>query len=324
MNLNSSNNITENERYKIGNRITWITIIINIILSIAKILVGLLANSTAMLADGIHTISDTASSIGIIISFFIAKKPEDMEHHYGHEKAESIAGFVLSLLLISVGMNIGYSAIKILIAGKNIVPGVTAVWAASISIVAKEVQYRIAMYGGRKINSSALIADAWHHRSDALSSIGALIGIIGARMGYYFLDPLAGLVVSVIVVKVGIEIFINGYNELMDSSIEKEKLYKVAEEILENTEVNNINELRSRKHGSKVFIDIKVCVDPNITVAKGHSIGEDVEKIIHKNIDHVKEVLVHTNPCIRPEVGKCSDCEARTSIFVRNGKKKHV
>lgn len=318
--MDNSKKLSSAERYRIGNRITWITIIMNTVLAVGKIIVGFLANSTAMLADGIHTVSDTASSIGIIISFIIAKKPEDLEHQYGHEKAESIAGFVLSLLLIGVGIRIGYSAVDILLSGTSVIPGVLAAWAAAISIVAKEVQYRIAIYGGKKINSSALIADAWHHRSDALSSIGALIGILGARLGYPLLDPLAGLVVSIIVIKVGIEIFIKGYNELMDTSIEKEKLYRLADEILNKTRVNNINEIKSRQHGSRVFIDIKVCVNPNITVAEGHDIAESVEDVVHDTIGNVKEVLVHVNPCNNNEIGKCSDCDTKTSKFIRNDK----
>lgn len=308
--------INDNERYRIGNRIAWITVLMNILLAIGKIAVGLISNSTAILADGVHTVSDIISSIGIIISFLIAKKPEDIDHHYGHEKAESIAGFVLSLLLISVGIKIGYSAVLIIFSGTIKTPGVLAIWAALISVFAKELQFRIAFYGGKKINSSALIADAWHHRSDALSSIAALIGIVGARMGYKVLDPIAGLIVSIIVVKVGIQLFLQGYRELMDTSIEEGKLYKLAHKLLENSQINNINEIRTRRHGTKVFVDIKICVDPHLTVSEGHDVAEEVENIIYNSIDNVKDVLVHVNPCKSDET-KCSDCDRKTSRFIR-------
>ncbi|RKD30909.1 cation diffusion facilitator family transporter [Thermohalobacter berrensis] len=293
--------MSDKERYRIGNRIIIITIVLNVILAIGKIIIGFTSKSTAILADGIHTVSDVASSIGIIVGFFIAKKPEDKEHQYGHEKAESIAGFLLSLLLIGVGLNIGYSALKLIITGNIKIPGVSAIWAAVISILIKEIQFRITLQGGKRINSTALIADAWHHRSDSLSSIAALIGIIGARFGYKILDPLAGLIVSIIVIKVGLELFLHGYNELMDVSIEQEKIDEISNKLLHETDITRLDELRARKHGSKVYVDIRVSVDPNITVHKGHDIAEDVEKVVYQNIANVKDVLVHVNPCFEEE-----------------------
>ncbi|WP_243414617.1 cation diffusion facilitator family transporter [Sporosalibacterium faouarense] len=301
--------LTEKERYRIGNKITWITIIINVILAIVKVGVGIIANSTAILADGMHTISDVGSSIGIIIGLFISQKPEDEEHQYGHEKAESIAGFILAILLVAVGLKIGYSTIEMMVSGDMKVPGLIAAWVATGSIIVKEFQYRVAMYGGKKINSSALIADAWHHRSDALSSIAALIGIIGSRLGYTFLDPVAGFVVSIIVLKVGVELFIKGYNELMDSSIEKTKLQQIILEIKSHEGIINIGQIKTRKHGSKVFFDIKICVKSNITVVEGHEIAEEVEDIVYKNIGGVKDVLVHVNPCEDKKRYSCEICK---------------
>jgi len=312
--------MTENERYRIGQRVTWITIVINIILAIGKVGTGIIANSTAMLADGIHTISDVGSSIGIVVGFFISKKPEDSKHQYGHEKAESIAGFILSLLLISVGIKIGYSAIEIMFSKSTYTtPGALAVWAAGISIIVKEIQYRISINAGRKINSSAIMADAWHHRSDAFSSIAALIGIIGSRLGYRILDPLAGLIVSIIIVKVGTELFLQGYNELMDSSIEEEELNKLVNKIVADTGIKDINQIRARRHGSKVFVDIEICVEPDITVAKGHSLAEEVEDVVYDNIQNAKSVLVHVNPCDNKEIHDCENCKNR---FISNLKEK--
>lgn len=301
--------IDENERYRIANRITWVTIIINVALAIAKIGIGIIASSTAMMADGIHTVSDVGGSIGIIAGFFISKKPEDSKHQYGHEKAESIAGFVLSLLLISVGFKIGFSAIQMMISGNTKVPGSLAAWAALISILVKELQFRLALNAGKKINSSALLADAWHHRSDALSSIAALIGILGARMGYSILDPLAGLAVSIIVIKVGIELFLQGYNELMDSSLDEDVLIFLADKISNDTGIKNINDLKARKHGSKVFVDIEICVEPDISVYEGHEFAEEVEKIVYSNLDNVKNVLVHVNPCENIDHIECKECK---------------
>ncbi|WP_352420318.1 cation diffusion facilitator family transporter [Proteiniborus sp.] len=294
--MNNVKVVDDNERFRIASRLTWFTIILNGILAILKIGIGIISSSTAMIADGVHTVSDVGSSLGIIVGFIISKKPEDSKHQYGHEKAESIAGFVLSLMLIAVGVKIGYSSIEIMISGNTKVPGVLALWAAIVSIVVKEFQYRITMSQGKRINSSALMADAWHHRSDALSSIGTLVGIAGARLGYEIFDPLAGLIVSVIVVKVGVELFLKGYNELMDSSIEEDKLIQISNLILGETKIESICDIKARKHGSKIFVDVEVCVNPNISVLEGHDLAEDVEKVVYDNLDNVKKVLVHVNP----------------------------
>lgn len=296
--MSSTKVMDDNERFKIASRITWLTIIINVILSVAKIGIGMLSSSTAMIADGLHTVSDVGSSLGIIVGFFISNKPEDSKHQYGHEKAESIAGFVLSLMLIAVGIKIGYSSAQLMISGNTQVPGILALWAALASIIVKEFQYRVTMREGKRINSSALMADAWHHRSDALSSIAALVGIAGARLGYKILDPLAGFIVSVIVVKVGVELFLKGYNELMDSSIEEDELTQISNLIMAETKIKSINDLKARKHGSKIFVDVEVCVDPRISVLEGHNIAEDVERVVYDNLDSVKKVLVHVNPCV--------------------------
>ncbi len=290
--------IDDNERFRIASRITWFTIVLNVVLAIGKIGIGIISSSTAMIADGVHTVSDVGSSLGIIVGFFISNKPEDSKHQYGHEKAESIAGFVLSLMLIAVGIKIGYSSIELMISGNTKIPGILALWAALISIFVKEFQYRITIREGKKINSSALMADAWHHRSDALSSIGTLIGIAGARLGYKILDPLAGFIVSVIVIKVGIDLFLKGYNELMDSSIEENELTQISSLIMKETKIESISDLKARKHGSKIFVDVEVCVDPDISVLEGHDIAEDVENVIYGNLDNVKKVLVHVNPCV--------------------------
>ncbi|MTI65678.1 MAG: cation transporter [Firmicutes bacterium] len=291
------NIIDDNDRYKTATNITLITIIINIFLSIIKIFFGISQNSTALLADGIHTISDVGSSIGIILSFMISKKPEDDKHQYGHEKAESIATLILAIFLTAVGIKIGFGALKIIITNQTVVPKALTIWITLISIIVKEVQFRLCMYGGKKINSKALIADAWHHRSDVFSSIAALIGIIGSRLGFSFLDPLAGLIVSIIVIKVGIRLFIEGCNDLMDCSLEKEKINKLINNIKSSKKIIHVKQLRTRKHGSKVFVDIKVCVDPNMTVSDSQYIVKEVETIVINNIGNVKEVLVYVNPC---------------------------
>lgn len=303
-------------RYKKSQKIIWITIALNVILAVGKIIIGITSNSSAILADGIHTVSDIGSSLGIIVGLFIASKPKDLEHHYGHEKAESVATFLLSLLLLTVGINIGISSFKLIMSGDIATPGVSAIYAAVISILIKEVQFRMSLRAGKKYNNKVLIADAWHHRSDSLSSLAALFGIVGARMGYKILDPLAGIIVSIIVIKAGFEIFLDALNELMDVSIEKEKIINLTEKIMAHKQVKTINDIKARKHGSKVFVDIQIAVDPDITVLEGHRIAEDVEKIIFETIENVKDVLVHVNPCSSKHNSTCDYCDAKTSEFI--------
>lgn len=317
--MSRDNEIPDNIRYKMGEQITWVVIIINIALAIIKIFIGVIGKSKGMIADGIHTISDVGSSLGIIIGFFISKKPEDSKHQYGHEKAESISEFMLSLFLIATGVKIGYSAIQSIFLKGIETPSIITLWVALVSIVIKEIQFRMTINVGKKINSSALIADAWHHRSDALSSIAVLLGILGARAGYPIFDALAGIAVSLIVIKVGIELFITGYNELMDSSIAEEKLFDLADKIMDNTKVTNINEIRTRVHGSKAFIDMKICVPNNISVEEGHEISEEVERIAYEEIDNLKDIIVHVNPCDKGNK-ECVNCKSKTSRFLKERK----
>lgn len=295
------------KRYEEANKITNIGIIINIILSIAKILAGVIGKSSAIIADGIHSISDVFSSIGVLIGIVISKKPNDDGHNYGHEKAETLAGFCLAITLIVIAFKIGYEGILSLINLNEIqTPSILPLIVAFLSILVKEYQYRITIKVGKSINSKALIADAWHHRSDALSSIAAFLGILGARFGYKILDPVASLIVCICVFKVGIDVLKDTSNELLDASIEKEK-ESVLIDIVKNTDgVDYISSLKTRKHGPTIYVDIAVAVDPELTVEKGHDIATFVENNIKSNIEHVKKVYVHIDPSIKihPEDNK--------------------
>lgn len=293
--------LKDQERLELGNKIMRITIILNVLLTIAKVGIGHIGGSTAIIADGLHSASDIVTSIGVIFGMFIAAKPRDEKHQYGHEKAESIAGFVLAVILILTGANIGYESSKMIYMKRYTEPHIYTAVVAFVSILVKEYQYRITMSAAKKINSNAMMSDAWHHRSDAFSSIAALIGIMGARMGYGFLDPLAGIIVSIIVIKVGIQLLILAMDELMDGAIDKEKMNNIREELKMIEGVRAITELRGRKHGSKAYVDIKICVDPHISVHKGHDIGENAENLVLSRMKNVKEVIVHIDPCERDE-----------------------
>lgn len=279
-----------------GNRILIITILMNLILVIGKILGGYFANSKALLADGLHSASDVITSLGVITGLAMAKKPRDAEHQYGHEKIETIITFLLAIVLLYIGAKIGIESIFSLINGELVVPGKSALYIALVSIGIKEFQYQITYRIGKKNNSNALIADAWHHRSDALSSIAVFIGVAGARIGFSILDIIAGIIVSFIVIKVGFDIFKECFQELMDVSIHLEELERLRELILQHKGVFHISDIRTRKHGSKVFVDIRISVDSSIDIYDGHLIAEEVEKLIKTQVKNVKDVVVHLDP----------------------------
>ena len=208
-------------RYEESNKVTKQSIAWNILLTIIKIAAGVFGKSSAMIADGLHSASDIISSVGVLLGNYISATPVDKEHNYGHEKAETLVSFLLSILLIVVSGSIGIKAVKSLgnideIAIPTALPLVVAI----ISILIKEYQYRITIKIAKKINSPALKADAWHHRSDALSSVAAFVGIGGAMLGFKVFDPIASIVVAIFVAKVGIEILVGSTNELMDVSID--------------------------------------------------------------------------------------------------------
>lgn len=278
------------------NKTLIITIILNIFLLIIKIIAGLMIGSTALIADGIHSGSDVITSVGVIIGVKMSQKPRDEEHHYGHGKIETITTFLLSIVLIYVGMKIGYSAFIATIQKKQVHFTYFALFTAFISIIIKEAQYQIAFRVGTREQSPALIADSWHHRSDAFSSIASFIGILGAKYEIYILDGLAGLVVSIIIIKIGVKIFIDCFQQLIDVSIHTDEIDNVKDIIINKTDTKNISDMRTRQHGTKVFVDISICVNPSINIYEGHEIAKEVENIIREEIDNVEDVVVHVNP----------------------------
>ena len=285
-------------RYEESNKVTKQAIAWNILLTIIKIAAGVFGKSSAMIADGLHSASDIISSVGVLLGNYISATPVDKEHNYGHEKAETLVSFLLSILLIVVSGSIGIKAVKSLgnideIAIPTVLPLVVAI----ISILIKEYQYRITIKIAKKINSPALKADAWHHRSDALSSVAAFVGIGGAMLGFKVFDPIASIVVAIFVAKVGIEILVGSTNELMDVSIDLEQEEQI-KEIAKNTEgVRNLGEIRSRKHGAMAYVDLVICVDGDLTVREGHDIANQLEKDIIRDMEFVKGITVHVEPC---------------------------
>ena len=222
----------EDERLKIGLKVSVNTIIGNVILSVLKIVCGIAATSTAMIADGIHSLSDVFTTVGVIIGLKLSSKKADKGHPYGHERIESITALFLSVVLFAVAVGIGYSGLENIITNTYKTPGISAAIAAVISIITKEGMYFYTIRYAKKINSTSLKADAWHHRSDSLSSVGALMGIVGARMGFPVLDPLVAIAICIIILKVSYDICRQSIDQLIDSSASDEKVQIITSKIL--------------------------------------------------------------------------------------------
>ncbi|MEG1411427.1 MAG: cation diffusion facilitator family transporter [Terrisporobacter sp.] len=286
-------------RYEEATKVTLISIVWNVILTIIKILAGLLGKSNAMVADGLHSASDIISSVGVLIGNKIARTPHDKEHNYGHEKAETLVSFLLSMLLIFVALKIGFGGVSSLLNLDSVqVPTLLPLIVSLISIGIKEYQYRITIKVANKINSPSLKADAWHHRSDALSSVAAFIGIGGSLLGFKALDPIATIIVGFFVAKVGFDIFKDATNELMDYSIDEKEELKILNIANVTDGVLNIGDLKTRKHGSMAYVDLTICVNKDLTVLQGHEIAHNLEITILEELPIVKGVTVHVEPCL--------------------------
>ena len=286
------------ERFKIGMRISKITIIVNILLSAIKLFAGIIGRSGAMIADSIHSLSDVLSTIAVMVGLKLAKQPADKEHPYGHEKMEPIMAKILASILLITALLIGFNGIKSIINGTTVIPAKIAMYAAILSIIVKEWMYRYTVKGAKKIDSSALMADAWHHRSDAFSSIGTLIGIIGARMGYPILDPIAALVICVLITKVAIDIYKQAIDQLVDHCADAKTIENIKNEIENTNGVMCIDELKTRISANRLYVDVEICVNRNLSVCEGHEIAESVHNAIESLDDRIKHCMVHVNPDI--------------------------
>lgn len=284
---------------KVANKVSFATIVGNVLLSIFKLLAGIIAHSNAMISDAIHSASDVFSTIIVLIGIKLSAKNPDKEHPYGHERLECVAAIVLSIILLITGLGIGAEALKTITQEEYTslqVPGILALIAAIISIAAKEAMYWYTRYYAKKIDSSALLADAWHHRSDAISSIGALIGIAGARLGFPIMDSLASLVIFVFIVKASYDIFMDAMDKMVDHSCDEETETRLRDCVEKNKNVLGIDLLQTRIFGNKIYVDVEIAVDGSLSLKEAHGIAEDVHDRIEKNFSKVKHIMVHVNP----------------------------
>lgn len=275
------------------------TIILNILLSLFKGIVGIVGYSQALISDAIHSLSDVLTSIMVLIGIKIASRAPDKEHPYGHEKFESLFAIFLSLILFISAEMIGKTAIKSIINQTyeiNHIPSILALIAAIVSIVVKEGMYWYTRAAAKALDSPALMADAWHHRTDALSSIGSLIGIGMARLGFPIADPIASLVICIFIFIAAFKILKSGISQVVDNSIDDKTIHRI-EECINNVDgVLHLDLLKTRKFGNKMYVDVEIAADGNLTLTNAHKIAENVHKEIEKDFPKVLHCSVHVNP----------------------------
>lgn len=284
---------------KTAMRVSAVTIVWNVILSIFKLIAGIVGHSGAMISDAVHSASDVFSTIIVILGINIASRQSDDDHQYGHDRLECVAAILLAVVLFATGIGIGIGGINKIItgtAGKDEIPGMIALLAAIASIVVKESMFWYTRSAAKKINSGALMADAWHHRSDALSSIGALIGIGGARLGFPVLDSIASVIICVFIVKAAYDIFKDAVDKMVDKSCDEETEEKMRQLIKEQTGVLKVDVLRTRLFGAKMYVDIEIAADGDITLREGHEIAQVVHDKVEEEFPLVKHCMVHVNP----------------------------
>jgi len=285
------------ERVAAVTRTSVVSAVINLILSAVKVAVGYLANSQALIADGIHSLSDLLSDLLVWLAGRHASQAPDEEHPYGHGRYETLATLVLGGLLIAVGLGIGWDAVSRLFSPAELPrPGMAALWAAAASIVIKEWLFWYTLTYAKRVRSDMLRANAWHHRTDAISSIVVFVGVGGTMAGLPYLDAIAAAMVAVMIAKVGWDLGFEATKELIDTGLEEERVAAIRATICSVGGVRDLHMLRTRKHGGQASADVHLLVDPRISVSEGHAISVLVEQRLKQEIDEITDVTVHIDP----------------------------
>ncbi len=289
----------QNEMQKVAVRVSVITILINAALSVFKLLAGIFGKSYALISDAVHSASDVFSTVIVIIGVKISGKKADKNHPFGHERFECVAAILLAVVLFATGVGIGYSGVKNIVTGeyKNFaVPGVIALVAAAVSIVVKEGMFWYTYLAAKKVNSSALKADAWHHRSDALSSIGSLVGVIGGLCGVKILDSIACIVICLFILKAAIQIFLDAVKKMTDEACDEKTESDIRTFINSCEGVRRVDTLLTRMFGNRIYVIAEIACDSDLPLYKAHEIAEEVHSGIEQEFPLVKHVTVHVNP----------------------------
>jgi len=276
-------------------KVIWIGAFANLFLSLVKIAGGLYGRSTALVTDGVHSLSDLLTDLIVLVTYKIGQQPPDKNHPYGHGRAETLGATLIGAVILIAGAGLAYEAGMTVTEGTERVPSLWAAIAAAISILTNEGLFHYTRAAGEKAQSPSLVANAWHHRSDAVSSIAALIGIGGAMMGFPLMDPLAAIVVAIMILKVGYEIVFSGISDLMDTALSEKETRRMEAQINNIPGVLRTHNLRSRRIGGDVLMDVHIQVDKDASVTEGHHIAEKVRRSLINQYREVQEVLVHVD-----------------------------
>lgn len=289
--------LTLKERKQAINKITLWGVLVNFILSVTKIFGGILGHSAALLADGIHSLSDLASDAMVLFAAKHAGEEADDDHPYGHGRFETLATVGLGVLLVFVGLGIAYdAATRLLSEITPVIPHILTLWIAGLSIISKEILFHYTKNVGLRIRSELLRANAWHHRSDAISSVIVFIGITGAMFGFPTLDAYAAVIVSIMIMKIGSDLAYHSLQQLVDTGLEPELVNKIKEQILRHEDVLQLHLLRSRRMGHTALVDVHIQVAPKLSVSEGHHISEAVENSLKNRFEEINDVTVHIDP----------------------------
>lgn len=271
----------------------------NAVLSGFKLFAGIFGNSVAMISDAVHSFSDVLTTLIAWIGVKVSKKAADASHPYGHERLECVASLVLGIVLMITGIGIGKSGVENIVSGayKTLtIPSAIALAAAIISIVGKEAMYWYTRYYAKLINSAAFMADAWHHRSDAFSSVGSLIGIAGAMLGFPIMDSAASVIICLFIIKVAYDIIKDGLNKMLDTSCGEIFEKQLFDFFSSQEEVVCVDSLRSRMFGNKIYIDLEITVDGEKNLREAHEVAEHVHEEVERKFPDIKHIMIHVNP----------------------------
>ncbi len=284
---------------KIINHISMVGIFGNILLTAFKLFAGIAGHSGAMISDAIHSMSDIFATFIAWLGARFSAKEADASHPYGHERMECVASLILGMVLLITGIGIGYSGIEKITAGNYeelAVPGTLALIAALVSILTKEAMYWYTRHYAKILNSAAFMADAWHHRSDALSSVGSLLGIGGAILGFPVLDPIASVVICLLILKVAYDILRDAMNKMLDTACSPELEANIGDYISSHQGVNRLDMLHTRMFGNMIYIDAEIAVDGELPLRDAHAIAEKVHDGVEGHFENIKHIMIHVNP----------------------------
>ncbi|MFR1701970.1 MAG: cation diffusion facilitator family transporter [Clostridium sp.] len=291
--------ITDRREALIIRKMSLISLIGNTVLSGFKLFAGVIGNSGAMISDAIHSFSDVLTTLIAWIGVKVSKKAADEAHPYGHERMECVASLLLGLVLMATGLGVGRVGVDNIIANNYetlAIPKLIALAASVVSILGKEAMFWYTRYYAKLINSSAFMADAWHHRSDAISSIGSFIGIAGTMLGFPVMDSVASVVICLFILKVAYDILRDALMKMLDTSCGEAYENQLTHYIAEKEDVRSVDLLHSRMFGNKVFIDLEISVDGDKSLCDAHAVAELVHEDVELNFPEIKHIMIHVNP----------------------------